>query len=90
MDIVKHAVGLQAEYDAIAEKDENTIYFCTDSLNIYKGSSLFNVSPLVFNAAMGGKENKSVNVTESQYIDLEHEGKISPDVTYYISPDPKS
>lgn len=33
--------GLQASYDAITTPDEGKLYFCTDTLNMYKGSSLY-------------------------------------------------
>lgn len=34
-------VGLQAAYDAMAAHDENKLYFCSDTRNIYKGSDLY-------------------------------------------------
>ena len=39
--IVKFLLGLQAEYDSLEVKDENTLYFITDTHRIYRGSLLF-------------------------------------------------
>lgn len=37
---VKLARGTQSAYNALASKDSDTLYFCTDSHNIYLGSTL--------------------------------------------------
>ena len=34
-------VGLQDSYDAMASHDENKLYFCSDTRNIYKGDDLY-------------------------------------------------
>lgn len=34
------SVGKQTSYDALVEKDANTLYFITDTQKIYKGSQL--------------------------------------------------
>ena len=39
--IVKFLSGLQAEYDSLEVKDENTLYFIIDTHRIYRGSLLF-------------------------------------------------
>lgn len=39
--IVKFLSGLQAEYDSLEVKDENTLYFTIDTHRIYRGSLLF-------------------------------------------------
>ena len=39
--IVKFLSGLQAEYDSLQVKDENTLYFIIDTHRIYRGSLLF-------------------------------------------------
>ena len=39
--IVKFLLGLQAEYDSLEVKDENTLYFIIDTHRIYRGSLLF-------------------------------------------------
>ena len=39
--IVKVLSGLQAEYDSLKVKDENTLYFIIDTHRIYRGSLLF-------------------------------------------------
>ena len=39
--IVKFLSGLQAEYDSLEVKDENTLYFIVDTHRIYRGSLLF-------------------------------------------------
>lgn len=33
--------GLQSEYDAAVNKDSETLYFCTDTKRLYKGSDLY-------------------------------------------------
>ena len=38
--IVKFLSGLQAEYDSLEVKDENTLYFIIDTHRIYRGSLL--------------------------------------------------
>ena len=39
--IVKFLSGLQAEYESLEVKDENTLYFIIDTHRIYRGSLLF-------------------------------------------------
>ena len=39
--IVKFLSGLQADYDSLKVKDENTLYFIIDTHRIYRGSLLF-------------------------------------------------
>ena len=39
--IVKFLSGLQADYDSLEVKDENTLYFIIDTHRIYRGSLLF-------------------------------------------------
>lgn len=39
--IVKFLSGLQAQYDSLEVKDENTLYFIIDTHRIYRGSLLF-------------------------------------------------
>ena len=39
--VVKFLSGLQAEYDSLEVKDENTLYFIIDTHRIYRGSLLF-------------------------------------------------
>ena len=39
--IVKFLSGLQAEYDSLEVKDENTLYFIIDTHRINRGSLLF-------------------------------------------------
>ena len=39
--IIKFLLGLQAEYDSLEVKDENTLYFIIDTHRIYRGSLLF-------------------------------------------------
>lgn len=39
--IVKFLSGLQADYDSLEVKDENTLYFTIDTHRIYRGSLLF-------------------------------------------------
>ena len=37
-------VGVQADYDAIANHNPERLYFCEDTLNLYKGNSQYNAS----------------------------------------------
>ena len=39
--ILKFLVGLQAQYDALQVKDDNTLYFIMDTHRIYRGETLF-------------------------------------------------
>ena len=39
--VVQFLVGLQAEYDALKEKNPNTLYFTSDTHCIYRGDVLF-------------------------------------------------
>jgi hypothetical protein len=34
-------VGTQAKYDALTSKDSSKLYFCSDTLNMYKGADLY-------------------------------------------------
>lgn len=51
--LVQFAYGLQAGYDAIQQKDLNTIYFCTDSGRLFKGDVEFS-RPVQHGASLPG------------------------------------
>lgn len=38
---VRFRYGTKAEYDALSEKDPNSLYFISDQHSIYKGDELF-------------------------------------------------
>jgi hypothetical protein len=40
-DILKFLVGSQAQYNALEVKDDNALYFITDTHRIYRGDKLF-------------------------------------------------
>lgn len=63
--IVKFLSGLQAEYDSLEVKDENTLYFIIDTHRIYRGSLLF-ASGLIENLM----QNKDIELYGGSAIDV--------------------
>lgn len=47
--IVKTWTGTKVEYDTIATKDSSTLYFCTDTGNLYKGTTLVADKNILYN-----------------------------------------
>ena len=63
--IVKFLSGLQAEYDSLEVKDENTLYFIIDTHRIYRGSLLF-ASGLIENLM----QNEDIELYGGSAIDV--------------------
>lgn len=60
---VKFARGTQAAYDGIQNKDADTLYFCTNTGNLYLGSTLIFEPNAIISAALATGGTKGITFT---------------------------
>lgn len=77
---VIYKYGTQSAYDALTQKDDNTIYFITDTHRIYVGSSEYSGGSTLEEGSCGNNTNLSPAFGETvkiPKIEVDAEGKIA-------------
>lgn len=69
-DKVKFLKGLQAEYDALAKKDESTFYYTTDTGRLYIGDKCISLTEDIMYIIDGGTSDvENLESGEISYIE---------------------